>query len=82
MTDEPMYDEWLANLRDAQPSGEFTDNVMAALEERQAYRSHCVTVADGLSQSPVACLAACFAAMFIGSLPFLLVAHAAKLLTF
>ena len=80
MTDEPMYDEWIANRRAAEPSRELTDRVMAAVEERDVQRKRYVRLADRMNESRAARWAACLAASLVGSLPFLLVAHAAKLL--
>ena len=80
MADEPMYDQWIANRRAAEPSRELTDRVMAAVEERDVQRKRYVRLADRMNESRPARWAACLAAVLVGSLPFLLVAHAAKLL--
>jgi hypothetical protein len=82
MSDEPMYDEWIANRRAAEPSRELTNRVMAAVEERDVQRKGCVRLADRLNQSRSARWAACVAASLVGSLPFLFVAQVAKLLVF
>ena len=82
MADEPMYDEWIANRRAAEPSRELTDRVMAALEERHVERKRYVRLADRMNESRPARWAACLAALLVGSLPFLLVAYAAELLVF
>ena len=80
MADEPMYDEWIANRRASEPSCELTDRVMAAVEERDVQRKRYVRLADRMNESRPARWVACLAASLVGSLPFLLVAHAAKLL--
>ena len=80
MADEPMYDEWIVNRRAAEPSRELTDRVMAAVEERDVQRNYYVRLSDRMNESRPARWAACLAASLVGSLPFLLVAHAAKLL--
>ena len=80
MADEPMYDEWVANRRAAEPSRELTDRVMAAVEEREVQHEHYVRLADRMNESPPARWAACVAAVLVGSLPFLLVAYVAELL--
>ena len=80
MADEPMYDEWIANRRATEPSRELTDRVMAAVEERDMQRKRYVRLADRMNESRPARWAACLAASLVGSLPFLFVAHAAKLL--
>ena len=82
MADEPMYDEWIANRRAAEPSRELTDRVMAAVEERDVQRKRYVRLADRMNESRPARWAACLAALLVGSLPFLLVAYVAKLLVF
>jgi hypothetical protein len=82
MADEPMYDQWIANRRAAEPSSELTDRVMAAVEERDMQRKRYVRLADRMNESRPARLAACLAALLVGSLPFLLVAYVAKLLVF
>ena len=82
MADEPMYDEWIANRRAAEPSSELTERVMAAVEERGLQRKSYVRLADGMNESRAARWAACLAASLVGSLPFLYVAYAAKLLEY
>ena len=82
MADEPMYDEWIAHRRAAEPSRELTDRVMAALEERDVQRKRYVRLADRMNESLPARWAACLAAMLVGSLPFLFVAYATEMLIF
>ena len=82
MADEPMYDEWIANRRAAEPSRELTDRVMAAVEERGVHRKRYVPLADRMNESRPARWAACLAALLVGSLPFLFVAYVAQLLVF
>lgn len=82
MADEPMYDEWIANRRAAEPSRELTDRVMAAVEERDVQRKRYVRLADRMNESRPARWAACLAALLVGSLPFLFVAHVAQSLVF
>jgi hypothetical protein len=82
MADEPTYDEWIANLRDAESSRGLTDRVMAAVEEREVQRKRCVRLADRINKSRPACWAACLVALLVGSLPLLFVAYAAQLLVF
>ena len=78
MADEPMYDEWIANRRAAEPSRELTDRVMAAVEQRVVQRKRYVRLADRMNDSPPARWAACLAALLVGSLPFLFVAYVAQ----
>ena len=82
MADEPKYDEWIAYRRAAEPSLDLSDRVMAAVEERDAQPKVYVSLADGMHQSQTARWAACFAAMLVGSLPFLYVAYVAKFLAY
>lgn len=82
MADEPMYDEWIANRRAAEPSRELTDRVMAAVEERDVQRKRYVRLADRMNESRPARWAACLAALLVGSLPFLFVAYVAQLPVF
>ncbi len=82
MADEPMYDEWIANRRAAEPSRELTDRVMAAVEERDVQRKRYVRPADRMNESRPARWAACLAALLVGSLPFLFVAYVAQSLAF
>ncbi len=82
MADEPMYDEWIANRRAAEPSRELTDRVMAAVEERDVQRKRYVRLADRMNESRPARWAACLAALLVGSLPFLFVAHVTQLPVF
>ena len=82
MADEPMYDEWIANRRAAEPSRELTDRVMAAVEERDVQRKRYVRLADRMNESRPARWAACLAALLVGSLPFLFVAFVAESIVF
>ncbi len=82
MADEPMYDEWIANRRAAEPSRDLTDRVMAAVEERDVQRKRYVRLADRMNESRPARWAACLAALLVGSLPFLLVAYVAQSLVY
>ena len=82
MADEPMYDEWIANRRAAEPSREVTDRVMAAVEERDVQPKCYARLADRMNESRPARWAACLAALLVGSLPFLFVAYVAELLVF
>ena len=82
MANEPMYDEWIAHRRAAEPSDELTDRIMAAVEERQVLLNRPVRLADRMNQSRPFRWAACLAAMVVGSLPFLFVAYVAELLVF
>jgi hypothetical protein len=80
MPNKPIYDQWIACRRAAEPSRDLTDRVMAAIEERDAQRKHYVRLADRINESQPARWAACLAAMLVGSLPFLFVAHVAQML--
>ena len=82
MADEPMYDEWIANRRAAEPSRELTDRVMAAVEERDVQRKRYVRLADRMNESRPARWAACLTALLVGSLPFVFVAYVAQLPVF
>ena len=82
MADEPMYDEWIAYRRTAEPSSELTDRVMSAVEDREIQSTGYVHLADRMNESRSARWAACLAALVVGSLPFLFVAHVAELLVF
>ena len=82
MADEPMYDEWIANRRAAEPSRELTDRVMAAVEERDVQRKRYVRLADRMNEARPARWAACLAALLVGSLPFLFIAYVAQLPVF
>jgi hypothetical protein len=82
MTDEPLYDEWIANRRAVEPSRELIDRVMAAVEARDVQRKRYVRFADRMNESRPARWAACLAALLVGSLPFLFVAYVAQLPVF
>ena len=82
MADKPMYDEWIANRRAAEPSPDLTDRVMAAVEERDLQHKRYVRLADRINESRPARWAACLGALLVGSLPFLFVAYVAELLVF
>ncbi len=74
MSDEPMYDEWLAKRQSAKPPNRLTDRVMASLESRETQTTRQVRLADRINESQSARCAACVAALLVGSLPFLFVA--------
>ena len=80
--DESIYDQWIADRRTAEPSGELVDQVMAVVETRESDASDNsrVRLPDRLNESLPARWAACVAALLVGSLPFWFVASAAKLL--
>jgi hypothetical protein len=82
MADEPMYDEWIAHRRAAEPSRELTDRVMAEVEERDVQRKRYVRLVDRMNESRPARWAACLTALLVGSLPFFFVAYLAELLVF
>jgi hypothetical protein len=82
MADEPLYDEWIARRRAAEPSRELTDRVMAAVEQQGARRKLYVRLAERINESRPARWAACLAALLVGSLPFLFVAYMAQLPVF
>lgn len=82
MTDEPVYDEWLAQRRKDKPSDDFVDRVMAAVDNKVVRHVRYVRLADRMNESRPARWAACLAASLVGSLPFWIVAHAAKMLVF
>ena len=86
MTDNSMYDEWIANRQSIEPSPELTDRVMAAVSgeepgtvsdavEDGLPREHYVCLADRLNQSRPVRFVACATALLIGSVPFLYVAY-------
>ena len=82
MTDEQIYDDWIAKRRAVEPSHELGDRVMAAVEEQDVRRDPHVRLADHMNNSLMARCAACLAASLVGSLPFLFVAYVAELLVF
>ena len=82
MANEPMYDEWIANRQTVEHSRKLTDRVMAAVEERDVQRKRYARLAHQMNNSRPARWAACLAAVLVGCLPFLLVAHVAHLLVF
>lgn len=82
MNDESMFGEWIAGRRAVEPSRDLADQVMAAIEERDVPRKRFVRLASHINESRPARWAACMAAVLVGSLPFLLVAHVAHLLVF
>lgn len=88
VSDEPVYDEWLAHRRAAEPSCDLADRVMVAVEDRDVHRNEdagregYVRLAQRLDGSRLARCAACLAAVLVGSLPFLFVADVTYLLVF
>jgi hypothetical protein len=82
MADEPLYDEWIAKRRAAEPSPELVDLVMAAVEDRDVQPSGFLRLADRMNNSRAACCAVCLASLLVGILPFLFVAQVAYLLEF
>lgn len=81
MADEQIYDDWLARCRSVSPPPDLTDCVMNSVEER-ANRPRNVLLAERMNASLSTRLAACLAALLVGSLPFLFVAYVAQSLVF
>lgn len=86
MSDEPtsndqMYHQWIASRRTAMPPRDLVDRVIVAIEKRDP-PSNYVHFVDGPNPSPLVRCAACFAALLVGSLPFLFVAYVAQSLVF
>jgi hypothetical protein len=79
VSENPMYDEWIASRRAAEAPRELTDRVMAAVEKRVV---HYVRLADRMNESQPARMAACLAALLVGCLPFLFVAYAVQSFAF
>jgi hypothetical protein len=82
MPDNPFYDEWIASRRALKAPRELTDRVMNAVEDRIVQRTHYVCLADRINESRPARLTACLAALAVGCLPLLFVAHAAQSFAF
>ena len=81
MTNEPMYDRWIARRQAAEPSHDLTDRVMASVEDRVVCKRH-VRLADRINESHPARLTACLAAFLVGCLPFIFVAYVAQSFVF
>ena len=79
MSDEPIYEQWIANRKAAQPSSCFADQVIDAVEEL-AERERSIRVADRINESFIVRWTVCVSALFIGSLPLLYAAYVAKLI--
>ena len=88
VSDELVYEDWLASRRAAEPSRDLPDRVMAAVEDcdfhrkEDAGREGYVRLAQRMDSALLARCAACLAAVLVGSLPFLFVAHATYLFVF
>ena len=75
MSDQKMYDDWIADRRAAKPPGDLTGRVMAAVESLDVQGEYCVSLTDRMNASPPARWAACVAAVLVGCLPLLYVAY-------
>ena len=80
LRDEPMYDDWIASRQAVEPSREFADQLMAAVEQQNEPPIRHSRLAEHMNNSLLARCAVCVSAMLVGSLPFLYVAYAAKLI--
>ena len=74
MSEEPTYDEWLAERQAVEPSNKLAGRVMAALESKEVQSVRRLRFAERINASQPARYAACLAAMAIGSVPFVFVA--------
>jgi hypothetical protein len=84
MTDEQDYDSWLENRRSLRPPGELADRIMSALSRRETARrvSSLLRVGLWIESSRLTRYAACTAALLVGSMPFLFLAHVAQIIVF
>ena len=82
MSDESIYDEWIANRRDVEPPCGLADRVMDEVIHQDARLHHRVRLTERMNNIIPARWAACLSASLVGSLPFFYVAYAARLLVF
>ncbi|MCA9121773.1 MAG: hypothetical protein H6822_07210 [Planctomycetaceae bacterium] len=84
MPDDSDYEGWLNHRRSMSPSSELLGRIMSAVSHRETARRVSLLIRIGLwvEQSRVARCAACAAALLVGSMPFLFLAHVAQLIVF
>ena len=77
---DDLYQRWIVRRRGDRPTPEFSDRVMTAVTRIEAGRraSRLVSVLLWIDHTRSRRLAACAAALLIGSLPFVYLAHISK----
>lgn len=80
MDNETEYDNWVTDRQAIKPSVDLTDRVMSAIETGSTQRTG-VQLSDRLNTSLPVQWGVCLASLLVGSLPFLYVAYAAKLVS-
>ncbi len=83
MTDE-FYSQWLAERRELRPRPAFTDQIMNQVVELECQRQSIwwLRLVQRVEHSRTCRWAACGAALTVGSLPFVFLAHVARFVTF
>ena len=83
MTDQP-YEKWLAEHREGAPPATLADQIMSQVAELERQRRDVwwLRVVQRIEQSRAARWAVCGGALAIGCLPFVVLASAAKLVSF
>jgi hypothetical protein len=80
MTDKP-YGQWLAKRREVSPSAAMADQIMSQVAnmERQRRAIWWLRLVQRIERSRAARWAVCGGALVIGGLPFIFLAHVARL---
>ncbi len=83
MTDQ-SFERWLVHRREVSAPAELTDQIMSQVAELERQRRDIwwLRLVQRIEQSRAARWAVCGGALVIGCLPFLFLAHVAKLLPF
>ena len=81
MSDQKVYDDWIANRRSVKPPTDLATEVMSAVEDRHAVYQRLLLLrfAHYVDRSKAGRWLTCLAALFVGSTPFVVLAYVARL---
>ena len=81
MPDHDTYERWIERRKRVEVPTGFADDIVQRAPQCAAIASS-PALLNVVAASPVASFAVCFSAILIGSLPFVYVAYAARLISF
>jgi hypothetical protein len=83
MTDNP-YEQWLAKCRGVSPPADLADQIMSQVANIERQRRTCwrLRLVQAIERSRASRCAVCGGALAVGCLPFVFLAHVARLVAF
>lgn len=79
-SEKDVWDDWLADRREVQPTENLTDQIMSQVVELDQQRREVwsASLINKIDRSRFGRIAVCAAALVVGGLPFLFLAYVAK----